>query len=857
MSKNRMLFGWLAGACVAAAAGSAALADDIYRNDFSTRTSAAAIPSGAWRQQDYVTGLLANTNYDDPFANTHGVQRMQDGWIKDHVYSSPDNASIANASIYSDNGNNMAVLGNGPNVKAAAVIVKQRIGNVFTNGIVTVQFDFVPPNANSWPSFTVSDRRVFLSVGDEDYYSPESDRSFVFNHTAANVGIIFSSGRKVFYRSQSAVTTDKAVTASAWHRAVVDIDLDARTCGFSMYELGMDHPDHDTATPETPVYATNNIAFNDDAVKSISSIGLCAYGVVWNSSGNESEYPDRSARFDNIRIAHDGEECYVNSFTERKSRSLAAGTTSAMYEADCAVTNLVSNDLYPVPKANPGISLVPAKVANNSAVEPVGVDGWRRVIQGSSSTKDNEFGDVQLYKNETTGNDSALRLAKNTETGVACPIGSTISNGIVRLVADMRVPGSVDEKTRLWVSLGSDTLYNGYRDQCKGGRIVHAGIGMTDTTCGHPRYVKSDGQSFTGSDIIKTSTWYRIELKVNLDTDKFDFTLYEQGANRPTIDAANGTEVFADTNISRMNGGNTITTFALWSIKAITYFDSIRIWHTPPGATEEVVLYRNSFMQRTVCPQGKKMGTVTGTIRLNPEGQDHWKAVSLGNKCANIMDGEDPALSFSGGSSGGYAVHELGQTINSGTLVAQVDMRPPCGWRASDGSVYLRLGGDMHYEGGLAGDLNFLNWVAAGFGFKNLGDAQDANMANAYTNVTFVAMQGNGTGGGSMISSDFVADPSHWYRLIAKAQMRASKYDVELYDMGTEHPTLATATPAAPVATLSDLTFRHVNDTLGGVSCVSVSAANTYWTELDTRFNPYVDNIVVTAMPSGMCIIVR
>ena len=829
-------------------------ADDIYRNDFSTRTSATAIPSGAWRQQEYVTGLLANTNYAEPFAFTDSIQRMQDYWIKDHVYSSVPNASIANASIYSDNGNNMAVLGNGPNVKAAAVIVKQRIGNVFTNGIVTVQFDFVPPNANSWASYTASDRRVFLSVGDEDYYSPESDRSFVFDHTAANVGIIFSGGRKVFYRSQSAVTTDKGVTASAWHRAIVDIDLDARTCGFSMYELGMDHPSLDTATPATPIYTTNNIAFNDDAVKSISSIGLCAYGVVWNSEGKESEYPDRSARFDNIRIAHDGDECYLNSFTERKSRSLAAGTTSTTYEVDCAVTNTVSYELYPVPKANPGISLVPAKVANNSAVEPVGVDGWRRVIQGT--TADDKFGDVQLYKNDYTGNDPALRLAKNTETGVACPIGSTISNGIVRLVADMRMPSSGESTSRIWVSLGSDTLYNGYKDQCKAGRIVHAGIGMTDTTHGHPRYIKTDGSSFTGNDIIKTSTWYRIELKVNLDTDKFDYTLYEQGANRPGIDAANGTEVFSSTNIPRMNGGNTITTFALWSIKAIAYFDSIRIWHTPSGATEEALLYRNSFQNRIVCPHGKKMGTVAGTTRSNPEGQDHWKAISAGTKCANVMDGEDPALSFSGGSTG-CAVHELGQTINTGTLVAQVDMRPPCGWRSNDGSIYLRLGDDMHYEGGIVSNLNYLNWVAAGFGFKNLGNAQDANMANAYTNVTFVAMQGNGTGGGSMVSSGFVADPSHWYRFVAKAQMRASKYDVALYDMGTEHPTLATATPAVPVATISDLPFRYVNDTLGGVSCVSVSTTNTYWTELDTRLNPYVDNILVTSKPAGVTIIVR
>jgi hypothetical protein len=171
----------------------------VYENDFSARSSMGAVPSGKWRQQDYATGIMANTNYVNPFAGTGagGSQQMQDGWIKDHVYSVAAAASVGNANVYWDGGNNMVALGTGPKADVAAVIVKQRIGNTFTNGTVTIQFDFLSPQKWSDNYTPDIDRRMFLSVGDEDFYSPESGRTSIFGHTAANVGVGFKDGRQV------------------------------------------------------------------------------------------------------------------------------------------------------------------------------------------------------------------------------------------------------------------------------------------------------------------------------------------------------------------------------------------------------------------------------------------------------------------------------------------------------------------------------------------------------------------------------------------------------------------------------------------------------------------------------------
>ena len=818
----------------------------IYSNDFATRTSEGAIPTANWHELAYSSGLLANTNGLKPFAEAE--KHFQDGWAK------AQNDCLADAYVYTTNDNNVVVLGRGRTVgNAQHIIVKHRIGNVFTSGVVTVQFDFMPPA--SWATYNSYERKCYLAVGDERYYSPEVDQGdSIFNYTAASVGVVLTNGaRKVWHRAATRRATDAEVTRGAWLRAVMTIDLDAHAWGYSLYELGA-FPAFATPTPATPVHSEIGLALADASLASISSIGLVAYGVGWNSNSSTSGEPTHTAFFDNIRVAHDGVECYTNTFSKRRYLRLDAGTTSGAYVADCLVTNSIGSPIYAKE-----VKIIPPEVKNGTDIEPVGVDGWRRLVPKGYASKS----DMKIYAD----NNLCLRVSQDTVSyaGAAHPIGTTLRSGKVRMQVDMRVPaewkkdGSHDAEAAIWVSLGNDKLYTGLKSECHGGRFVHAGIHSL-TNC--PRYLKSGASGISGPmNTTKMSTWYRACITADLDAKTYDYTLYEQGSH-PNAEDANGTEVFSVNGVTQVYAVNEISCYALWGYLAIAYFDNVLIWHTPTGGTTETLLYRNVFQTRTTYHQDKREGPLCGTLALNPEGQDFWRNIYPYDS-ARITDDADPALTFAGNDNTYYA-QEIGQTVADGELVAQVDMRPPRGWREEDGSVYLRLGSDIFYQGNVVSTKptqNFLNSIAAGVGFKNIGSAREVNngVNGLYTNVTVVVYSGNGTGGGSMVepTSGGRIDPSHWYRFVVTATMKKSRYDVAVYDMGTAHPTLATPTPADPVKTFANIQFRYNNETLGGVSCVSVSSIRALYSTYDDSANAYVDNIRIVYRPNGMMLIVR
>ena len=833
----------------------------VYENDFTARTSQSAVPTGQWRTQKYAVGLMANTDCSDPFGTAGGGQNIQDGWIKGA-------SSGANARVWRDaGGNSMAVLGHASaaEIVAAAdegrIVLKQRIGNRFTSGVVTVQVDMRPPV--SWQEFGEDFRGAAVCVGDEDFYSPDVEKSSTFSCIATTAGVWFdgASGCKVYYRDSAERKTGVAVTDGDWLRIVMSIDMDKREWGFSVYDMGAAHPSFSASTPATPVFAQSGMSFGDDSLSSVSSIAICGFGVCWNADGDLSAAPDSAACFDSVRIVHDDDECCLNDFGSCRRRSLAAGASTASYIADCIVTNAAGAETYPCPanSGSTGEALVPDKVGGDSA-EPVGRDGWRRLFESSS------YGTSAIQLRNESGN-CCIRFDSSSRTGVAQPIGTTVSSGIVRLRLDMRVPSSWVDSGRLWVTLGNDTLYNGKEAACRAGRYLHAGISYRSTTTdGRVRYLDAGGGSqYTGDDgnecQIKMATWYRAEISANLDKGTYDYALYEQGSSIPAEDAPDGTKVFSVTGVGRMNGISEISTFAVWGFNAIAYYDNIRIWHTPSVGSEETLLYGNTFSKRIVCQPGRREGKLTGTVARAPEGQDGWTAAGVGMMSAYHSDGDNPALSFkNSGGSYGYAVHEIGRTLSKGVLVAQADVRPPRGWLGTDGSVYVRLGGDKHLLGSLNDQLQTLavdeyrRMIAGGFGFKRLSGSK---VAGIYTNVVLVAWQGNRTGGGSFTPASVAVDTTHWYRFVATMDIKESQYDLSVYDMGAAHPSLASSLPPEPVATFTALPFRQTTEALGGLSCFSVNASYTASSPLDDAIQPYVDNIRISRPRRGLLLMFR
>ncbi|MBR3222613.1 MAG: hypothetical protein IKF72_10325 [Kiritimatiellae bacterium] len=192
-------------------------------------------------------------------------------------------------------------------------------------------------------------------------------------------------------------------------------------------------------------------------------------------------------------------------------------------------------------------------------------------------------------------------------------------------------------------------------------------------------------------------------------------------------------------------------------------------------------------------------------------------------------------------------------------MTAQADIRPSRGWMqgSASGAVYVRLGGDAHLMGNINNtDANYLYNIACGFGFKSVGNGASGNL---YTNSTIFAYRGDCAGGGEMEAdaSGYAVDSSHWYRFVARVEMKQNRYDLAVYDMGATQPTLATATPVEPVATFTALPFRRTARDLGGISCISISTCNNPNSAYDDTLSARVDNLRVEHEKFGTMIFIR
>ena len=109
---------------------------------------------------------------------------------------------------------------------------------------------------------------------------------------------------------------------------------------------------------------------------------------------------------------------------------------------------------------------------------------------------------------------------------------------------------------------------------------------------------------------------------------------------------------------------------------------------------------------------------------------------------------------------------------------------------------------------------------------------------------------------GSYTYDALALDPSHWYRFIATTCLDEGMSDIEIYDLGTEHPTFDTPTPAASVATFSLIPFRCAPAVLGGISSIGFSSMGTLDNTLDSKAGVFWDNILLDYRNGGLTIIV-
>ena len=206
--------------------------------------------------------------------------------------------------------------------------------------------------------------------------------------------------------------------------------------------------------------------------------------------------------------------------------------------------------------------------------------------------------------------------------------------------------------------------------------------------------------------------------------------------------AADGETVYyAKTGIKVYKPIEEISCLGLFAYYSQVYFDNIKIWHTPSGASSARLVYENTFTSRTFYHDNLRESRLVGTLARDPVGQDGWirgdkqtTTVSLRN------DGENPAVIFGDTSSRpADAIHDIGKLCRSGDMIAQVDAKPPKYWTGANRATLFWLGGDQFHEGNLKYGEGFWTYAATFFGFR---DAAGTSANNVYTNVSLCRQYG-------------------------------------------------------------------------------------------------------------------
>ena len=804
----------------------------VYQNDFATRTSAGAVPCGEWREVPYVTGKLVNDGYSNSIEVFRDTD-LQDNWIRGR------NSGASYAYVIDDNGNPEALLFSGETDYANHIIVKHRLGNTFTTGVVTAQCDFKPPEDWLW----YSSKHVRLLLGDETFYSPVTSMDDFTKYLAAGAGVGMNGntnpGNEYKFVPYGADISSLPANAKKgiWYRVVITANLDTKKYGFAMYEMGAEHPALDAETPATIAYAENGIDFwsvtKGVVANGISSIGIAGYGIAGTS---DASLRAKTAQVDNIRVAHNGVECYVNDFSSRKLR-VFGGATTATYELNSVLTNSVQSEVYVL-----DTNIVPDRENSGTTVQPIGIDGWRRVAnqwaEGNAQVRNDGSGTYLRF----SGGGSSAYLGQL--------FGTSVSSGKVRLSVDVRLPSNWPSSSSgaLWVALGNDEYYNAVPADANNYRFAAVGIrGETNT----PTYVKPSGsQNPSPSADISASHWYRIVVTADLDNDTTAFSVYEQGTAYPVKATADGTLIYNTDSIGKLNGSNvqSLSSFSLAALNVVVWFDNIKVWHISADGGTESLLYENYFSTRTCYLNG---GRIVGTLAKNPVGIDGWTRQYRTTDDFLLVGGENPALGFNSVDKdySNYAVHDLGGAYKGGKATVRFDVCAPSAWLQNDGFAYVWLGGDQYHEGningGSSGPNYFQRWAAFGVGLS-------------YTK--FAAFAGDGSGGGTWQKSSSTTTAGHWYRFVVKSDFHACTSDVVVYDMGAEQPTFATATPTTDaVATFTSLPFRQnavkrSGLTSIGIQAKGVKAANPL---LPTEYRILLDNLSVEHAPAGFILTIK
>lgn len=273
-------------------------------------------------------------------------------------------------------------------------------------------------------------------------------------------------------------------------------------------------------------------------------------------------------------------------------------------------------------------------------------------------------------------------------------------------------------------------------------------------------------------------------------------------------------------------------------------------------------LYSNDFATRTssgtigngTFSLSYTNGSLINADAVNRYGgqdmQDGWVRTDVPNRLVNVLvksTNGNPYVCFCAGITGQmeYAVQPIANSLSSGVLRVSCDMRPPRQWGNRSRNMAVYVGPDA-----------FLTKTDAESAYQYCCPMPSI-YGNSDSEFKFRTYDGNGSGGGSQSNGTATANTAHWYRFVLELALTSNKYTAAVYDMGTEQPTLATATPGTPVENFGGGRFgfrTNLTPALGGITTLGLSVSGPGGGsdgETDIDLTARFDNILLTYKPEG------
>ena len=879
----------------------------VYQNDFSARTSLAPVPASSWSTTTYKPDATLYYNftqkYNDGTIYRENISRsshVQDGWQKVYDQSFTNEADFV---VLSGDGNPYAALINDGVITNINFDHRTHVIHPFFNrissGVLRMSIDIaMPPH----PANTTDNLNLFVGPLYEMYMG-----GFWRNNTFRYPGLFGPNrlgnafqaysfgGNGAGSNSYDGAYEGGNLTAGHWYRYVVDFDFDARKLSGTVYDMGATVPT--PASTGTQWCTLRQHPFYANPSAELGPVTGFIIRDVGSISGKGDAFDESLApRVDNIRFwwrasgtaFTDADLFYENDFATCRVRTLVPdGTTSCSYPLASTTKTYTWDTLYPVNAISgsglPGYQLMP-NATGKKELQPIGVDGWRR-LNGNGQ----QYGSV-VKSTEGAGNWMMAVAAgswdQNRYSIFAQPLGQTVSNGSVRLSVDFRTPNKWNSNStsgrNIRIMLAPESYYNSSNDSQQT-TLYAARIGMDGAGGVNDFKFLRVGSSTTTASGGASNHWYRAVMTVDIDAKTYDTMIFDMGETSAAYNAATPPDsqaVFSSSGEPLKNGQlPEISCFALMTMgaggelngtfneKGIIYFDNIFAWRKNAGETTGHQIYYNDFNTRRRYDVPFTGRDLTATLNRT-DGTDWWKSLGdgpdqlvarsgTGNPFAHRIDRAVPAWNGGGhyyNSRYVFGAQPIGTNLTKGVVTMWADIRPPRRWGNNDGATHVTFGTDDFFRGNML-DQYYNTRYFARFGF---GCYDTTTVCGLRHSVNFLVAESSGN---RVLST--TADPSHWYRFKATTRFDQGTWDLEVYDLGTAHPTFDTPTPSVSVLSLTGLAYRAALDPSAGdgISTVSLGDVASYPDDLwdpEPKSVALFDNIRVEhKAASGITIIFR